>query len=136
MRKLRGLDARVGFIDDDEVRSRPQELEAMAVALDEVKAHNHVRMSLKQRLAETKSTLQAGRGGWQHEGGVYVELVAHLRLPLLREVRRRKDGDTFDLPTIHKLASDQKGFHGLADTDVVGDEEADGVQTQPHQERH
>ena len=72
----------------------------------------------------------------QHELGVDVELVAHLGLPLLGEVRRAEDGEPLDLAPVEQLAGDEQRLDRLADADVVGDQQPDRVQLQRHQQRH
>ena len=79
--------------------------------------------------------LEAGDGAGQDQLGVDVELVAQLGLPLLGEVRRAEHGQASRLAAVEQLAGDQAGFDGLADADVVGDQEPNRVELQRHQQR-
>ena len=71
----------------------------------------------------------------QHEFGVDVELVVKLGLPLLGEVRRAQHCESFRLARDEQLLSDECRLDGLADSDVVGDEEPDRVESQRHEQR-
>ena len=59
-----------------------------------------------------------------------------LALPLLAKMRRADDGEALDLAAIEQLADDQAGFNGLADADVVGDQEPDRLLAERHEQRH
>ena len=48
----------------------------------------------------------------------------------------REDGEPLDLAAVEQLAGDEQRLDGLADADVVGDEQADRVEPQRHQQRH
>ena len=132
--------ARIGrgvrLVDDDEVGGGAQELVAVAVALDEVGADDDVRVALEERLAQAQPALEPGRGRGQHADRVDVELVAHLGLPLVREVWRGEHADALDLAAVEELAREQQRLDGLADADVVGDEQAHRVEAQAHEQRH
>ena len=130
------LNARVGLVHDHEPGCRPQELEAVAIALDEVEADHHERVALEQRLAQAQAALQPRSRRRHDEHGVDVELVPHLGLPLLGEVRRREDGHPVDLAAVVQFAGDQHRLNGLPDADVVGDEEADGLLAERHEKWH
>ena len=65
-----------------------------------------------------------------------MELVAQLGLPLLGQVRRAEHGQALDLAAVQQLAGDQAGFDGLADAHIVGDQQADRVELERHQQRH
>lgn len=51
-------------------------------------------------------------------------------------MRRAEDGQAGDFAAIHQFAGDQTGLDGLADTHVVGNQQAHGGQAQRHQQRH
>ena len=76
-------------------------------------------------------------GGRQHQLGVDVELVAQLAPATARPVRagRARPG-RLALALGEQLGGDQAGLDGLADADVVGDQQPDGVLPQRHQQRH
>ena len=65
-----------------------------------------------------------------------MELGRELSLPLLGEVRRAEHGEPFGVPAHEQLFGDQGGLDCFADSDVVGDEEADRAETQGHEQRH
>ena len=86
--------AGVRLVDDHELGRLVDELVAAALALDEVHRHDGGLEPIEDRLARTQhhASLEP-RGGCGHDQlGVDVELVPHLRLPLLREVGRAEDG--------------------------------------------
>ena len=56
--------------------------------------------------------------------------------PLLDEVRRAEHGEAVDLAAVEQLAGDERGLDGLADADVVGDEQAHRVELERHEQRH
>ncbi len=57
-------------------------------------------------------------------------------LPLLRQVRRAQHGKPPDLATVEQFAGDDRCLDGLADADVVGDQEAHRVELERHHQRH
>src|SRR3989442_13140657 len=71
---------------------------------------------------------------------LHVVLVEHLErqtktgfefvLPLVKHRRRAADDDLVDLLPQEKLASNQAGFDGFAETNVVCDEQIDARQPQ------
>ena len=64
-----------------------------------------------------------------------MELLAQLLLPLLGQVRRAEDHEPVGLAAVQQLAGDEAGLDGLADADVVGDQQAHRVQLEGHQQR-
>ena len=81
-----------------------------------------------------RSSRRRARG--DDELGIDVELVPHLRLPLLGQVRRAEHRHAPDLAPVEQLAGDQQRLDRLADAHVVGDEEPDRIQPKGHQQRH
>ena len=75
-----------------------------------------------------------GAGGDQL--GVDVELALQFLLPLLAQVRRTEHGHALDLAPVQQLAGNQAGLNGLADTHVVGDQQADDFMLERHQQGH
>ena len=51
-------------------------------------------------------------------------------------MRRADHGKARDLAAVEQLADDQAGLDGLADADVVGDEQADRFLPERHQQRN
>jgi hypothetical protein len=70
--------------------------------------------------------------------GDRMEVEARLELghPLLDEVRRAQHDEPLDVAAVEQLAGDERGLDGLADADVVGDEQAHRVELQRHEQRH
>ena len=131
-----GVGAGVGFVDDHEVGTRPDEVVAATVALDEVDRHHRVRVHVEQRLAMEEATLEAGSRRRQHEFGVDVELLGQLLLPLLGQVRWAQHAHALRVALLQQLLGDQGRLDRLADADVVGDQQAHRVELERHQQRH
>jgi hypothetical protein len=55
---------------------------------------------------------------------------------LFDKVRRTKNRKRVELASVHKFAQNQPGLDGLADANIVGDEQAGDGKTQCHQQRH
>ena len=55
-------------------------------------------------------------------------------MPLFAQVGRADDGKALDLAPVEQFPRDQACLDGLADTDVVGDEQPDGVELQRHEQ--
>jgi hypothetical protein len=51
-------------------------------------------------------------------------------------VRRADHGQTLHLAPVQQLARDEARLDGLADADVVGDQQSHGILAQRHQQRH
>ena len=64
-----------------------------------------------------------------------AELGLQLVLPLQRHRRRCRDDDEVDAPAQEQLAQHEPGLDGLAQADIVGDQEIDPRQPQPLGER-
>src|ERR1700761_7965461 len=91
---------RVGFIDNDEFGTGPQELVAAAVGLDEVKGNDDEGMVLKQGLSQRQPTLQPCSGAGKNQSRANVELVTEFALPLFGQLRRAEDRETRDFAPI------------------------------------
>jgi len=63
-----------------------------------------------------------------------VQDVRQFLLPLVAEVRRTEDGDAANFAPGQEFARDEQRLNGLAHAHVVGDEEADGVEAEGHEE--
>ena len=124
----------VGLVHDHQLRARPQELVATAVGLDEVHRHDDVRVDVEERLVQGAAPLQPGGGGREHDLGVDLELLGEFALPLLCQVRGAEDGEAGGVALVEELPGDQPGLQGLADADVVGDEQADRVEAERHEQ--
>ena len=62
--------------------------------------------------------------------------VGQLPLPLLGQRRAAQHGQPGRVALVEQLGGDQAGLDGLADADVVGDQQPDRVLPQRHQQRH
>ena len=51
-------------------------------------------------------------------------------------MRRAEHGERIDLAAVHQFAQDQAGLDGLADADIVGDEQARHLQAKRHEQRN
>ena len=131
------IGAGVGLVDDDELGAGPQEVVAVPVGLDEVESRRRCAGSARRATRPARQAALEPRGGaGQHELGVDVELVAHLRLPLLGEVRRAEDGEALDLAAVEQLAGDEAGLDVLPMPTSSAIEQADRVEPQRHEQRH
>jgi hypothetical protein len=63
-----------------------------------------------------------------------VELLLHLGLPLLGQVRRAEDDQSLAFAAIEQFSRQEQRLNGLSDTDVVCYQEAHGINLQPHQQ--
>src|SRR5690625_6939012 len=123
----------VRLVDDDQFRSRAEEVAAPAVALDEIRRNDREGIPINYRFVVAQCPVQARRCPRQHEDRVEMELVAQLCLPLLGEVGRAQDRETLYLAAVIKFTGDQAGFDGLPDTDVIGNKQAHRVEPQRQQ---
>ena len=128
--------AGVGLVDDHQLRAGTEKVVAVADALDVVGGNDHERMSFEQRLTRPEASFETLDGRGEDELRLDVKLLLELPLPLLGEVGRAENGKPCDLAPLEELLGDQGRFHRLADTDVVGDQEPDRLETQSHQQRH
>ena len=80
-------------------------------------------MGVEQGLRCGQAALQPCRRRRRDRDGVEIELRLELARPLLDEMRRAQDGEAVDLAAVDQLAQDQPGLDGLADADIVGDQQ-------------
>ncbi|MDT4830407.1 hypothetical protein FQZ97_638700 [compost metagenome] len=128
--------AGVGFVNDDAFGGGSEKLFAVAFALDVVQADDHHRMMVEQAHTMRKVAFDARSGCRGQRDGMQVETGIQLTLPLFDQVWRAEDGQAGDFATVHQFAGDQAGFDGLADTHVIGNQQAHRGQAQGHQQRH
>ena len=127
--------AGVRLVDDQQVRAAVPELLAQPGALDEVGGHHDVPVPVEQRLALQQPAFQPADRAGQHQLGVDAELGGQLPLPLLGQRRAAQHGQPGRVALLQQLGGDQAGLDGLADADVVGDQQPDRVLPQRHQQR-
>ena len=125
----------MGFIDDDEIRGSPEELVPPPVRLDEVGRDDRDRMTGEDRLVAGQAPFEVANGAGQDQLSIKTELLGELLLPLGCQARRAQDGQARRGALGQELGCDQAGLNGLADADVVGDEEADGLLAEGEQQR-
>src|SRR4051812_48350315 len=118
--------AGVRFVYDDSFRAATREFVAAVIAFYVVQRHNGEEMRLEQGCALGKTAFEPARGAGSDSFGRKVKALAHLGDPLLHKVRRAEDGEASNLTAIVQLARNQERFNGLAESDVIGDEEAHG----------
>ena len=122
------------LVDDDEFGGGAQELVAPPLRLDEVGRDDDEGIALEDRFAHVQIAFQPGRRAGQHQLGVDVELVAQFGLPLLGQLRRTEHGQPLNLAAVEQFAGNQQRLHRLADADIIGDQQAHGVELERHQE--
>ncbi|OQA17879.1 MAG: hypothetical protein BWY63_02230 [Chloroflexi bacterium ADurb.Bin360] len=89
-------------------------------------------MQIEERLPYRRPTFQPGGSACQHQFRLDVEFLGQLALPLFGQMRRTEHRQPLHLAAIQQLAGDQPRLDGLADADVVGDEQAHGIEAQRH----
>src|SRR5689334_7820938 len=117
-------DAGMRLVYDHESRAVVKEVRAALLALDVVEADYGVRVDLEETHARRNGAFQPLRARCGDGDRLQVEVRLELGDPLLDEVRRTQDDAALDVAAIEHLAQDERSFDGLADTDVVGDEQA------------
>ena len=129
-------DAGVRFIHHDERRTGAGEAFAPTIGLDVVEADHGVGIGLEQRLRGWEIALQASGGGSCDGNGIEIEFCFQLPGPLLDEMRRAEHREPIRLAAIDQLAQDEATFYGLADADIVGNEQAHRGEAKRHKKRH
>ena len=127
--------AGVRFVDDQQVRAAMPELFPQPGALDEVGGHDDVAEPVEQGLALQQPAFQPADRAGQHQLGVDAELRGQLPLPLLGQRRAAQHRQAGRVALLQQLGGGQAGLDGLADADVVGDQQPDRVLPQRHQQR-
>jgi hypothetical protein len=131
-----GQRAAVRFVDDDELRAPVFKIDGASLVLDEVGADDGERMAVEDRLVDGQISFEPLDGAAQDQFGFDVELAGQFALPLLGQMRRAEHRHGADFAAIVQFAGDERGFDGLADAHVVGDEQSDRIEPQRHHERH
>ena len=130
-----GARAGVGFIDDDEFGALLDEDVAADVGLDEIDADDLERVVIVNAGVALDLAVETGLGIGTDDDGLDVELGADFLLPLFAEVREADDGEAFYLPAFQKFPDDEERFDGLADADVIRDQESHGILPERHDQR-
>lgn len=125
-----------GKVHDHQIRAGAQELVAATRALDEIGGHHGDRVSLEDGLRADESAFQAANRAGQHQFGFQAELAPEFSLPLLGQRGTAQHRQAAGVTDLEQFGGDQGGLDGLADTDVVGDQQAHDVLAQRHHQRH
>ncbi len=136
MRAVAGRRAGVGLVDDHQLGAGAGEFVAPLLAFDVVQADHGDGMLLEQAHADRQAALQTRGAGGGDRHRREVEAFGQFPDPLLDQVRRAEHGKALDLAAVEQLAGDQQRLDGLADADVVGDQQAHRVELERHQQRH
>ena|SRR5437868_1592316 len=110
------------FVHDDEIRASAQEVMSAAIGLYEIHRDNNERICVKDGLVGPEILLQPTSGAGKDKLGIDVEFRGELTLPLLRQMRRTKNAQARDLPSVQHLAGNQARFHRLANANIIRDQ--------------
>ena len=126
----------MGFIDNHEVGTVEQEEMAVPVALEEVDAGDLYGIIAVDAVRPRLMALQLSDRSGANDDRLQVELLREFPLPLLAERGRAEYAKALDLASIEQLAGDEERLDGFPDAHIVGDQHADGVEPERHQQRH
>src|SRR5882672_2867424 len=115
------------LIDDHKVGARTEELSSAAFAFDVVQAHHGVRVCRKDAFTWWQGALETRGAGGSYCHWTKVKPSFELLHPLFDKMWRAQDDEALYIAAVQKLANYQRRFNGLADADVVGDEQAHGI---------
>ena len=90
----------MGFVDDDEVRARVDEVAAPLAGLHVVQADHRVRMHREDAHAGRNATLQAPGAAGGYRDGADIETNLQFGDPLVHEMRRAQDDGAFDIAAV------------------------------------
>ena len=128
-------DAGVCFIDDNKIRTGPGEPIPTFLGFDVVKADHRERIGIEKGLRQWEVALQTCRSPGGDGNGIDPEAILQFCDPLVHEVRRAENRKRIDFSAIHQFAEDQTGFDGLADADVVGNQQPRDLKPKGHEKR-
>ena len=126
----------VRLINDHKFGTGSNEVVTSPVGLDEVDRDDGVVVDVEDRQVVGQSAFEATGRGAQHELGVDVEFVLQFRLPLLSQVRWAQDAQSVGRSLLQQFLGDERRLDGLADADVVGNQQPHRVELESHQQRH
>jgi hypothetical protein len=125
----------VGLVHNHEVGAGAQEVVTPAVRYNEIHGDDYKRVGIKYGLVgPVQSFLQTPRGAGEHQFGSDVEFGRQFALPLFGEVRWAENAEAGDFTTVQHLASNEAGFNGFTDADIVSDKQTDRVKLQRHEQ--
>src|SRR5262249_32822291 len=97
--------------------------------------HDRVWMHRENIFGRRQAAFQAGGTCSSHSHRLDVEAIVQLLQPLLDEMGRTENGEAPDLSAIQQLAGDHSGLNGLADSHIVGDQQANGTELKRNKKR-
>jgi hypothetical protein len=130
------MSAGMSLVNNDKLRTGSEKFIPPSVGLYVVHRDDHVRIHLEERLAYRTNPLKPVDGTWKNELGLDVKFRLQFFLPLLCKMGWAKHGQTIHLPPVQELPGHQAGLYGFSDSHVIGNEEANRVELQCHEERH
>ena len=131
-----GADTGMSLIDNDEIRAMAGKDVTATFGLDVVETDDSKGMHGEDVAARRQPPLQLerGRGGDGHR--LDAEMALQLFRPLFHQVWGAEHGKGIHLAAIHEFAQDEAGLDGLADADIIGDEQAQAGLSQGHEQRY
>jgi hypothetical protein len=131
------VSACVCLVNENELRCCAQKLVPAPLLLDVIRGDHGNGVSLENRLppAHPLALEARDRAGKDERGFEEMKLLAQSLLPLLSEVGGTQDGHALDLPPIEQLASDEACLDCFTNAHVIGDEHADWVELESHEQR-
>src|SRR5215467_2202750 len=130
-----GLRCSVSFIHDHEIGAVRSEKTPTGIPLDEINAHDEVRIVLEDvQIAAWKVALQPRPRTRTNDLSVYVELRLKLGLPLVAQMRRADHAQATSIASVEHFSCNESGFYRLTDADVVRDEHPHRVELERHDE--
>jgi hypothetical protein len=126
----------VRLVDDDKIRACPEKVVAAAFALDVVEANHGKRVNVEDAIARRQIALKPAGARTCYCNRMDLKLLGQLGNPLFDEMGRAEHSQPFDLAAVERLPRNQTALDRLADSDIVGDQDAHRVELQYHQQRH
>jgi hypothetical protein len=130
-----GYGSAMSFVHDDQIRTVQKEGVLVTVAFYEIDTDHLNGVVAIDAFGSSLRSIQLRHSPRPYENRIEIELFGKLLLPLIAEVWRAEDAETFDFSTIEHFAGDQKCLDGFSHPDVIGDEQPHRVDTEPHEER-
>lgn len=127
----------MSLIDDDQVGSVLEKCVPVALGLHVVDARDYVAVVPKDvEVGPWQAALKACHTRWLHQRGLDVELGAKFVAPLLTEVGRTQHANSLNHAAVEEFAGNQRGFDGLANAHIVGNQQSNWVEPQRHDQWH
>ena len=130
------LCAGVSFVNNDTFRTGADKFIPSALTFDVIQRNDHKRIMLKNGFTLSQIPFEPGCGRSQHEFSLDMEFIPEFLLPLFRQRRRAENRDAFDFSAVEQFTGNQSRLNGFPDPDVIGNQYADRILPQSHQQRH